>query len=96
MGIVNNLHCPRCAYQAASKTEFQCPQCRSILEVDIAIGHLSRDDFLAMRQSRDHTIWRWFDFFPLENRSFIVSLGEGCTPLIPAKRLGENIGVGQL
>jgi threonine synthase len=96
MGIVNNLHCPRCAYQAPSKTEFQCPKCRSILEVDVAIGHLSRDDFFAMRQSRDHTIWRWFDFFPLENRSFIVSLGEGCTPLIHAKRLGESIGVGQL
>jgi threonine synthase len=90
MGIVNNLHCPKCAYQAASRTEFQCPQCRSILEVEIEIGHLTRADFEAMRQNRDRSIWRWFDFFPVEDRSCIVSLGEGSTPLIHARSLGER------
>jgi threonine synthase len=49
-----------------------------------------------LRQSRDHSIWRWFDFLPIENRSFIVSLGEGSTPLILAKRLGEKLGMAQL
>jgi len=43
-----------------------------------------------MRQSRDQTIWRWFDFFPVQNRTSIVSLGEGSTPLIHARRLGEK------
>jgi threonine synthase len=95
MGIVNNLHCPKCAYQA-SRTEFQCPRCRSILEVEIEIGHLTRADFEAMRQSRERSIWRWFDFFPVEDRSCIVSLGEGSTPLIYASRLGETAGLGNL
>jgi threonine synthase len=49
-----------------------------------------------MRQSRDPSIWRWFDFFPVANRSSIVSLGEGNTPLIYAKRLGERLGVPHL
>jgi threonine synthase len=93
MGIVNNLHCPKCAYQAVSRTEFGCPQCRSILEVEVEIGHLTRGDFEAMRQSRDRSIWRWFDFFPVEDRSCIVSLGEGSTPLIHARRLGESAGL---
>src|SRR5918999_1979815 len=96
MGIVNDLHCPKCAYQAASRTEFQCPQCRSILEVEVEIGHLTRADFEAMRQSRDRSIWRWFDFFPVEDRSCIVSLGEGSTPLINARRLGEHAGMANL
>src|SRR5918999_501828 len=96
MGIVNDLHCPKCEYQAASRTEFHCPQCRSILEVEVEIGHLTRADFQAMRQSRDRTIWRWFDFFPVEDRSCIVSLGEGCTPLIHARRLGESAGLAKL
>ena len=96
MGIVNDLHCPKCVYQAASRTEFQCPQCRSILEVEVEIGHLTRADFQAMRQSRDHSIWRWFDFFPVENRSCIVSLGEGSTPLVHARRLGESAGLANL
>ncbi len=96
MGIVNNLHCPKCAYQAVSRTEFGCPQCRSILEVEVEVGHLTRGDFEAMRQSRDRSIWRWFDFFPVEDRSCIVSLGEGGTPLIHARRLGASAGLANL
>jgi len=49
-----------------------------------------------MRQSRNQTIWRWFDFFPVANRSSIVSLGEGGTPLIHAGRLGEKLGLPNL
>src|SRR5918998_3150711 len=96
MGIVKNLHCPKCAYQAGSRTEFACRQCRSILEVEVEIGHLTRVNFQAMRQSRDRSIWRWFDFFPVEDRSSIVSLGEGSTPLIHARRLGESAGLTNL
>ena len=96
MGIVNNLHCPKCAYRAASRTEFQCARCRSILEVEVEIGHVTRADFQVMRGSRDHSIWRWFDFFPVEDRSCIVSLGEGDTPLIHARRLGESAGLANL
>lgn len=49
-----------------------------------------------MRESRDRTIWRWFDFFPVEDRSSIVTLGEGNTPLIQARRLGERLGLANL
>jgi threonine synthase len=49
-----------------------------------------------MRSSRDRSIWRWFEFFPLEKRSSIVSLGEGSTPLIHADRLGQQIGIEHL
>jgi threonine synthase len=70
--------------------------CGSILEVIVEIGHLTRADLLAMSQSRDRTIWRWFEFLPLESRSSIVSLGEGCTPLIRATRLGEQLGISRL
>ncbi len=96
MGIVSNLHCPRCLYESTAWTEFQCPRCRCILEVEVEIGHLNRGDFQAMRQSRDLSIWRWFDFFPVEDRSCIVSLGEGSTPLIHAHRLGEHAGMANL
>ena len=49
-----------------------------------------------MRHSRDQSIWRWFDFFPLADRSSIVSLGEGGTPLIHTRRLGEKLGLANL
>jgi threonine synthase len=70
--------------------------CGLVLEVQVGVGHLTPDDFTRMRQSRDWSIWRWFDFLPLENRSSIVSLGEGSTPLLPAPRLGARIGIANL
>ena len=93
MGAVNKLCCPKCGEEPVSRTVFQCSQCRSILEVRLNIGHLTRADFDAMCRSRDRLIWRWFDFFPVRDRSSIVSLGEGDTPLIRASRLGEKIGI---
>jgi threonine synthase len=61
------------------------------LEVDVEVSYLTRSDLFNIRKSSDMTIWRWFDFFPLASQSSIVSLGEGCTPLIRATRLGEQL-----
>jgi threonine synthase len=96
MGIVSALRCPKCGHEPASKVVFQCPDCRSILEVNVAIDHLTRSDFQRMCDSHDRTIWRWFDFFPIESRLSIVSLGEGCTPLIHARRLGAELNIHRL
>ena len=90
------LHCPKCGNEPSDRTTFRCSACGSILEAHVAIDHLKRSDFEAMRRSHDSSIWRWFDFFPVEKRSSIVSLGEGNTPLIHARRLGERIGVRNL
>src|SRR5690349_10086856 len=96
MGLINSLYCPKCGHEAVSRTVFQCAKCQSILEIQINIDHLTRKDFETMRRSRDRSVWRWFDFFPVEKRSSIVSLGEGDTPLIHARRLGEKIGIPNL
>ena len=96
MGRGISLRCPSCGESPASKTVFHCVRCKRILEVDVEIAHLTRADFQTMRESRDHSIWCWFDFFPVADRSSIVTLGEGSTPLIQARRLGERLGLGNL
>jgi threonine synthase len=96
MGKISSLGCPKCGSEPGSKTTFRCDDCRSILEVRVEIGHLSGADREALRHSRDHSIWRWFDFFPVEQRSSIVSLGEGGTPLIHSERLSERLGIRRL
>ena len=96
MGIVSTLRCPKCGMEPESRLVFRCPSCASILEVNIEIAHLTRSDLQAMSQSRDHSIWRWFDFFPIESRGSIVSLGEGSTPLIHATRLGAELNIPRL
>lgn len=96
MGIIKSLSCPKCGLESSSKTVFQCSGCGSILEVGLETGHLTRSDLFNLRKSGDMTIWRWFDFMPVQNRSAIVSLGEGYTPLIQAKRLGREMGIPRL
>jgi threonine synthase len=94
--MITHLVCPKCDHESGSRTVFQCPTCRSILEVQIKIDHLTRTDFDRMRGSRDSSIWRWFEFFPLADRSSIVSLGEGNTPLLHAAWLGSKLGIPNL
>ena len=96
MGLVKSLRCPKCGNEAVSPTAFQCGECRTVLEIQVKIDHLTRSDFEAMRRGPDRSIWRWFDFFPVEKRSSIVSLGEGDTPLIHASPLGEKMGIPNL
>jgi len=48
---------------------------------------------LASRESRD--IWRYEELLPVSS-GFAVKLGEGGTPLIHARRLGEKLGVKHL
>lgn len=93
---VIKLACPKCGDEPASKTIFYCPSCRCVLEVNVSLGHLTGGDFDRLCQSRDRSIWRWFDFFPVSHRTAIVSLGEGGTPLLDAKRLGEKLGIANL
>ena len=38
------------------------------------------------------SMWRWSSLLPVSNSKNIVSLGEGNTPLIPARRLGRSLG----
>jgi len=96
MGRGISLRCPSCGESPASKTVFRCVRCKRILEVNVEIAHLTRAEFQTMRESRDHSIWRWFEFFPVEDRGSIVSLGEGSTPLIHAARLGERLHIPNL
>ncbi len=93
MGRISALVCPKCGAAAANSRVFRCPRCACVLDANIDISHLTTADFAALRQSRDSSIWRWFDFFPVSHRAAIVSLGEGGTPLLHAKRLGEKLGI---
>ncbi len=65
------------------------PKCRLPLFAvyDISRG-ISRDSLVGRIQS----MWRYREMTPVEDDENIVSLGEGMTPLLHAKRLGELIG----
>jgi threonine synthase len=41
-------------------------------------------------------MWRYRELLPVRDRRFALSLGEGFTPLLKAKRLGESVGLKNL
>ncbi len=45
---------------------------------------------------RVDTMWRYQEMMPVEFEENIITLGEGCTPLVKAKRLGELLGFSNL
>ncbi|MCZ6549384.1 MAG: threonine synthase, partial [Deltaproteobacteria bacterium] len=96
MGILRALRCPKCGWESPSKTTFQCTSCSVLLEAIIEIGHLTRSHLLDIRKRPDRTIWRWFEFFPIQDRLSIVSLGEGYTPLLKPKLLSQELGFTRL
>jgi threonine synthase len=46
----------------------------------------------SLTRSRSFGMWRWSPLLPVADWRFVVSLGEGCTPLVPAPRLGDALG----
>lgn len=91
-------------------THLRCSRCRAIRPADepqnlCACGAplLVRYDLAlaAMRMTRETLqrrgpgLWRYAEVMPSEAQN-AVSLGEGSTPLVPARRLGEALGCGNL
>lgn len=61
-------------------------------DLDRASTIIDKDQLLQ----RESTMWRYREMMPIENEDYIVSLGEGWTPLVHAKHLGELLGYSKL
>lgn len=93
VGRVRGFRCPKCLREyPVSSAEPRCQNCRFVLEVDLDLSGLSGMEPQTFWARRDRSIWRWREFFPIEDGSTIVTLGEGGTPLTPAERLRQAVG----
>jgi threonine synthase len=74
---------------------FLCPSCRLPLlaRYDLAAARAWSRDSLATRAPN---MWRYRELMPLLPGDIPVTLGEGFTPLIHARRLGETLGLERL
>src|SRR5437762_2994667 len=61
--------------------------------LDEAARTLTRESLAARRTGG---LWRWHEVLPLAKWEYVVSLGEGSTPLLPARRLGRRYGLANL
>jgi threonine synthase len=67
-----------------------------VLDVQVDLSHLSVDFQDKLLRRQDSTIWKWHEFFPVEDLSCIVSLGEGYTPLVHTEALAQATGLERL
>ncbi len=84
--------CPR--HQDANGLPTVCPDCGSPWLVRYArqVGAGAR----SALEKRARGMWRYREFLPLSGEEEPITLGEGTTPLLPARRLGEAIGLPDL
>lgn len=97
MSYLIDLECSECKRRLpANKLCNLCPDCSKPLlaryDTDEACKVLT-PEILAMREP---TLWRYREMLPVQDDKFIVTLSEGGTPLIHARRLGSRLGMDSL
>ncbi|MBS1251681.1 MAG: Threonine synthase [Anaerolineales bacterium] len=100
MRHVKNLKCTLCgAEYAPDEVEYVCPKHgnEGILDVQYDYGQIggpfSREE---IEESKDYSIWRYKRLLPVEPDSPVPPLQIGWTPLYPAPRLAEKLGLHHL
>ncbi|MFH1540114.1 MAG: threonine synthase [bacterium] len=95
MGKLNGLICKECGAMYDTQPIHYCEECFGPLEV--AYNY----DWIKTVISRKRiafgplSLWRYHDLLPVESND-VVTLQEGFTPLIKARRLGPEIGLENL
>ncbi|MFY9300768.1 MAG: threonine synthase [Candidatus Nitrosotenuis sp.] len=87
-----SLQCRECKKEYESTFKYICDECFGPLDVKYEFPSISKNTF----SNREHTYWRYLELLPIQNKSNIVSIGAGMTPLIKAEKLGEKLGLNNL
>jgi threonine synthase len=93
---LSHLECSRCATRYESgELQGTCACGAPLLaRYDLAAvaGQLGPADIAG----RDPSLWRYHELLPVSGPEFVVSFGEGMTPLLPMPRLGRALGLPRL
>jgi len=87
-----SLQCRECKKDYESTFKYICDDCFGPLDVKYDFPPVSKDTFT----NREKTYWRYFELLPIEQKSNIVSIDAGMTPLTKADKLGEKLGLKNL
>lgn len=98
---LNHLVCSRCGHTyEPSKPHGACPSCNGVLLAKYDLKGLvwppaNGDASFAGRPEQD-SMWRYHEVMPVTAPQYVVSLGEGLTPLIPLPALERELGLGRV
>ena len=86
------LQCRECKKEYDSTFKYICDECFGPLDVHYHFPSITKDTFVG----REQTYWRYFELLPIIDKSNIVSINAGMTPLVKAEKLGKEIGLNNL
>ncbi|HJZ86298.1 MAG TPA: threonine synthase [Polyangia bacterium] len=94
---LDHLECTYCGARfPADALHGLCTHCQRVLypryDLAAAARTLTRDALAR----RPPGLWRYREVLPVRDPAHILSLGEGGTPLLPARRFGESLGLPNL
>lgn len=94
---LTHLECSRCGrILDAHQLQNLCPDCQSPLLARYDLARVREAVTPAEMERRPHGLWRWRELLPVSDPRFRLTLGEGDTPLIPARRLAARLGLTNL
>jgi threonine synthase len=95
--FLSHLECTHCGSKySPDELHTVCPNCGKVLFARYDLGGASKNSFRDELAKREWTMWRWRELMPVRDEANIVTLGEGMTPLLHAKRLGGKHGFDRL
>jgi threonine synthase len=94
---VKNLECSFCHREYdARRLHNVCTECGKPLLVRYDLKRIAKFLTRQALYARRSDLWRYREMLPVRREDNIVSLGEGWTPLLTARKLGAAIGVADL
>jgi threonine synthase len=94
---VTHLDCSRCNQRyEPGQILTVCTACGGPLFARYDLERAAKNMRPGHLALREPTLWRYDDVLPVDSPDHRVSLGEGFTPLLTARRLGSQIGLPRL
>jgi threonine synthase len=93
ISTLTHLECGACgAHHRADALINLCGACGKPLLARYDLAGAARTLTRESLRARPPSLWRYTELLPAQSQTAIIDLGEGWTPLIHARRLGDRIG----
>ncbi|MFY9609026.1 MAG: threonine synthase [Blastocatellia bacterium] len=93
---VTHLYCSACGKTYEPGKLYNLCECGKPLMVAYDLEAAARTLTREWLPGREASLWRYREVLPLDDERNKLTLGEGMTPLLKAKRLGEQLGLSHL
>ncbi|MGM8364453.1 threonine synthase [Virgibacillus sp. W0181] len=93
---ISHLYCSKCSLNYEHQSIWHLCSCGFPLLVAYDLEALRNNWKRSKLTERQNNLWRYHELLPVKQEESIVSLGEGMTPLVPMKNIGQTLAIDKL